>query len=50
MDPLFETCLDVTDEDYSKLTIAVLRLPTRERLSCMLNAKKVLPSPENIPR
>jgi len=40
----------VTEEDYMKLTISVLRVPTRERLSCMLNAKKVLPSPENIPR
>ncbi|XP_050543814.1 myeloid differentiation primary response protein MyD88 isoform X2 [Daktulosphaira vitifoliae] len=28
----------------------IYMLPTRERLSCMLNAKKVLPSPENFPR
>jgi len=44
------SCSNVSEEDYRVLNISVLRLPTRERLSCMLNAKKVLPSPENIPR
>ncbi|KAE9529721.1 hypothetical protein AGLY_011817 [Aphis glycines] len=43
----------VSDEhlqDFANTMISILRLPTRERLSCMLNAKKVIPSPENIPR
>lgn len=40
----------ITEEDYTNLTMSVLRIPTRERLSCMLNSKKVLPSPEKLPR
>ncbi|XP_025199948.1 myeloid differentiation primary response protein MyD88 [Melanaphis sacchari] len=47
------SCSTLSDEhlqDFTDLTISILRLPTRERLSCMLNAKKVIPSPENIPR
>ncbi|XP_060848634.1 myeloid differentiation primary response protein MyD88 isoform X1 [Rhopalosiphum padi] len=51
MDPT--SCSTVSDEhlqDFTNSTISILRLPTRERLSCMLNAKKVIPSPENIPR
>ncbi|XP_050420863.1 myeloid differentiation primary response protein MyD88 [Adelges cooleyi] len=42
--------MDKTEDDCSELNISILQLPTRERLSCMLNAKKVLPSPENFPR
>ncbi|XP_001948320.2 myeloid differentiation primary response protein MyD88 isoform X1 [Acyrthosiphon pisum] len=47
MDPA--SCSTVS-EDFANILISVLRLPTRERLSCMLNATKVIPSPEKLPR
>ncbi|XP_025412948.1 myeloid differentiation primary response protein MyD88-A [Sipha flava] len=36
--------------EFEHMTLSLLRLPTRERLSCMLNTRKVLPSPDNRPR
>ncbi|VVC39715.1 Toll/interleukin-1 receptor homology (TIR) domain [Cinara cedri] len=48
MDPIM--CGNVMEEDYKNLKISVLQLPTRDRLSCMLNTKKVLCSSEKLPR
>lgn len=48
MDPTMRS--DLTEDDYTNVKISALRLPTRERLSCMLNTRKVLCSSENIPR
>lgn len=48
MDPM--TYSSVTEEDYTTLTISVLRRATKDQLSCMLNSNKILPSLENLPR
>ncbi|XP_060874155.1 myeloid differentiation primary response protein MyD88-like [Metopolophium dirhodum] len=47
MDP---TSCSTVSEDFANTSISVLRMPTRELLSCMLNATKVIPSPEKLPR
>lgn len=48
MDPTM--CNNITEDDYTNVKLSALRLPTRERLSCMLNTRKVLCSSEKLPR